>query len=71
MSIPDENKIKYGRISKKFLPTLDDIGWFNYEWKCQGCSSLFDNVIDLERHCLKCVRKRCHNSCADCDKVRI
>ncbi|KAL7012296.1 hypothetical protein ACKWTF_014749 [Chironomus riparius] len=47
---------------------LKNIGWFNYEWKCQGCNGIFSNVMDLEKHSMKCIKKRCINSCQSCLK---
>lgn len=47
---------------------LKNIGWFNYEWKCNGCLKIFSNVLDLEKHSMKCIRKRCINNCVLCHK---
>lgn len=68
MPISFSDKQIDGKISESFLTSLSSLGWFNYDYKCLGCEGIFTNVMDLEKHSLKCTRKRCHNSCTLCLK---
>lgn len=63
MQIQSADKEIDGKLSEQFLATLSTTGWFNYEWKCIGCEAIFTNVMDLEKHSIKCTKRRCINSC--------
>ncbi|KAG5667278.1 hypothetical protein PVAND_015264 [Polypedilum vanderplanki] len=55
-------------IEQMPIGLTENLGWFNFEWKCNNCNEIFSNVIDLEKHSIKCTKKRCINHCQNCSK---